>query len=109
MNEEDEYLRKYKPEGEDAHYYACVACGCGPDGSLIFSEFGLCLKCVEGYRKKIPRRMEAHLGRLLLFGKNKKDIPAEIKERFHRITEAGCKVEGKDIAKHKPIYKEACR
>jgi hypothetical protein len=108
MSKEDEYLRRYKPEGEDAHYYECISCGCGPDGSLVFTEFGLCLNCVNKYRKKIPHKMEAHLGRLLLFGKIKEDIPADVKERFHRITKEECKIEGKEIGKQKPIYKEVC-
>jgi hypothetical protein len=104
--EEDEYLRKYKPEGEDTHYYECVSCGCGPDGSLVFSEFGLCLNCMSKYRKKIPRKMEAHLGRLLLYGKNKKHTPEDFKDRFHKITEERCSIEGKQISRHQIVYME---
>ena len=107
MSEEDEYLRKYKPEGEDAHYYECVSCGCGPDGSYTFSEFGLCLGCLQKWKKKVPRQLQPYVGRVFLFGMDRHKKIAE-KAKFIKITEEkpACPCEGKEINRRQIIYKE---
>lgn len=63
---EDEYLKEYKPKKAPCHYEKCEKCG-GYDMSFVLAEFGLCLKCWNKFKKKIPGNLRVPLGRMLLF------------------------------------------
>ena len=66
MKKMDEYLREYKPKDAPCHYSECLKCGTC-DLSYALSEFGICLKCWNKYKKKIPRELRIPFGRMLLF------------------------------------------
>lgn len=66
----DEYMKDYKPKDAPCHYQYCLNCG-GHDLSFSLGEFGLCLRCWDKLRKKIPKKAEVPFGRMLLFGNNK--------------------------------------
>jgi len=61
-----EYLQEYKPKDAPCHYSECLKCG-NNDLSFVLPEFGLCLKCWNKYKKKIPRDIRIPLGRMLLY------------------------------------------
>jgi len=107
MNE-DTYLRKYKPEGEDFHYFECAACGKETDGSLLFSEFGICLNCWNKLKYLVPENLKPNLGRIFLYmaRKHKQQLLEQKKDekKFTVIKKEDFKCEGKHIGNKQPTY-----